>query len=151
MDLVKAESEFLDVGEHDSSKSLSPGAARPAVFAVDDDESLAELYAIVLGAAGYCVDVFTDRREALAAFKARAKRPDVLITDYRGRSMSADRFIRECLSVHPSLRILMASGFPEAEADPLCLGPARFIGKPFTPQELLQEVRATLTMHPEMA
>jgi DNA-binding response OmpR family regulator len=111
---------------------------------VDDDEALTELYAIYLEAAGFRVKVFNNRVKALAALTADAERPDLLITDYRGESMPVDEFMHQCLTVHPALRILMASGFNETEA--LCFRAKadRFIRKPFTSEELLREVCATL-------
>ena len=132
------------VGECESSKSVLRTAGGPTVYAVDDDGELTELYVIVLDAAGYRVKAFIDRAEALAALQRETKLPDLLITDYRGRSMFADQFLRECLAVHPSLRILMASGFDQADAEFFRIRPNRFIRKPFTRQEFLQEVSATL-------
>jgi CheY-like chemotaxis protein len=92
-------------------KSVCQSPCEPVVFAVDDNEHVAELYSILLDAAGYCMEVFTNRTEALTELKARATSPDLLITGYRGSLMSADQFIRDCIAVHPPLRILMATGF----------------------------------------
>jgi len=127
-------------------KSICQSPCERVVFAVDDNENLAELYSILLDAAGYCVEVFTNRTEALTELKARATSPDLLITGYRGSLMSADQFIRDCIAVHPPLRILMATGFHQSEAELSCIAAVRFIRKPFTPHEFLQEVEATLTM-----
>ena len=113
------------------------------VYVVDDDEGLTELCSIILEAAGYDVKTFNDRAVALAALKAESNLPDLLITDYRGRSMLVDQFMQECLAAHPALRILMASGFNQADAG-LRIRPKRFIRKPFTTKELLREVQATL-------
>jgi DNA-binding NtrC family response regulator len=113
------------------------------VYIVDDDEGMTELCSIVLEAAGYNVKAFNDRAIALAALKAVPRQPDLLITDYRGRSMLVDQFMQECLAVHPALRILMASGFDQVDTE-LPIRPKRYIRKPFTTKELLHEVQATL-------
>ena len=132
---------------------LQPGAfasaPRPAeamsILVVDDVESLTELYTDFLEAAGYIVWAFNDRAEALAALKADRAKPDLLITDYCGLSMSVDQFMRDCLLVHPTLRILMASGFSRTDMRFSQPKPDRFIQKPFTPEELRREVTAALT------
>ena len=69
-----------------------------------------------------------------------------MITDYLGRAMPVDRFMQQCLAVHPTLRILMASGFSPADARISRVKPDRFIQKPFTMDELRQEVEAALTV-----
>jgi CheY-like chemotaxis protein len=114
------------------------------IYAVDDAPELTELYTILLEGTGYIVRAFNDRATALTALKAERAKPDLLITDCVGPSMSLDRFLECCLVVYPSLRILMVSGysqtdvrFPQAESDP-------FIQKPFTIEEFLRRVRATL-------
>jgi CheY-like chemotaxis protein len=114
------------------------------IYAVDDAPELTELYTILLEATGYVVRAFNDRAKALTALKAERTKPDLLITDCVGPSMSFDRFLECCLVVYPSLRILMVSGysqtdvrFPRTESD-------RFVQKPFTVEEFLRRVRATL-------
>lgn len=116
-----------------------------SILVVDDVESLTELYTDFLEAAGYIVWAFNDRAEALAALKADRAKPDLLITDYCGLSMSVDQFMRDCLLVHPTLRILMASGFSRTDMRFSQPKPDRFIQKPFTPEELRREVTAALT------
>ena len=116
----------------------------PLIYAVDDAPELTELYTILLEGTGYVVRAFNDRAKALTALKEERTKPDLLITDCVGPSMSFDRFLECCLVVYPSLRILMVSGysqtdvrFPRTESD-------RFIQKPFTIEEFLRRVRATL-------
>ncbi len=118
-----------------------------SIFVVDDDESLTGLYADFLETAGYRVWAFNDRAEALAALRADRVKPDLLITDYCGRAMSVDRFMRYCRIVKPTLRILMASGFSRTDMQFLQAKPDRFIQKPFTLEELSQEVTAALTIN----
>lgn len=114
------------------------------IYAVDDQSDLTELYATFLEAIGCSVKAFNDRAEALSALQADRKKPDLLITDYRGLSMPVDQFLRRCLAVHPTLRILMASGFDHTDARVSDGRPGWFIRKPFTPDELQREVRAAL-------
>jgi DNA-binding NtrC family response regulator len=127
-----------------SSASASRTTAAPLIYAVDDAPDLTGLYAALLGATGYIVRAFNDRAEALAALKEARTKPALLITDYRGLSIPIDQFMCHCLAVHPALRILMASGYSHADVGFSQATPDRFIQKPFTPEELQQEVKAAL-------
>jgi DNA-binding response OmpR family regulator len=72
------------------------------------------------------------------------KKPGLLVTDYRCLSMPVDQFMYVCRRVHPKIRILMASGFDLGQMRFFRARPDGFIQKPFTPEEFLQKVRATL-------
>ena len=114
------------------------------IYAVDDDPELTELYTNLLEVTGYSVRTFNDRAEALAVLKADRTKPNLLITDYLGLSMPVDSFMHRSLAVHPTLRILMASGLSPKEVRFSSVRPDRFIQKPFTGEEFLEEVRAAL-------
>ena len=116
-----------------------------SIYAVDDHPLLTRLYAACLEAIGYVVQTFNLRTNALAALKSANKKPALLITDYRGYSMSANQFIYACRSIHPNLRILMASGLHEQEMHFCRIRPDHFVQKPFTIEELQQTVTAILS------
>jgi CheY-like chemotaxis protein len=116
----------------------------PLIYAVDDAPELTELYTTLLGETGFIVRAFNDRADALAALRADRMKPDLLITDYFGRSIPVDGFMIRCLALYPTLRILMASGFSEMDVRLFQTRPNRFLQKPFTAEELRQEVIATL-------
>jgi len=120
----------------------SPGLA--SIYAVDDLPRLTELYSDLLEPAGYDIKTFNDRRKALAALSADGNKPALLITNYIGFSMPINQFIQACRFIHPGLRILMASGFSGSEMRFSQTTPDRFIQKPFTAEEFLQAVKATL-------
>ena len=100
---------------------------------------------MLLDGTGCLVKTFNDRAEALAALEADGRKPELLITDYRGHSMPTERFLHQCLAAHPALRILMASGCSQTDMRFSQARPDRFIQKPFTPEEFRQAVRAALT------
>jgi CheY-like chemotaxis protein len=116
------------------------------IYVVDDEPGLADLYAIILRERGYVVKAFRSRIEALAQIKGDRRKPDLLIMDYFGHAMSVDRFMQRCLLAHPTLRILMASGFNQMYARFASVRPDRFIQKPFTAEEFLQQVEAALAV-----
>jgi DNA-binding NtrC family response regulator len=111
---------------------------------VDDMPCLTELYPLVLNKSGYLVRSFHDRRAALASLEAAQMKPALLITDLHNPTMRIEPFLQECLALHPSLRILMATGFGYHQAWCFSVRPDRFLPKPFTPEELRQAVEATL-------
>lgn len=116
------------------------------VYVVDDEPGLSELYTLILEGRGYVVRAFNSRIEALAELKGERRKPDLLITDYFAHAMSVDAFMRRCLLAHPSLRILVASGFSPVDAKFLYIKPDRFIQKPFTAEEFLQQVASALAI-----
>jgi CheY-like chemotaxis protein len=141
-EMMKALNPFLR--QNTTSASASCAAEAPLIYAVDDVPDLTELYITLLEANGYSVRAFNDRAEALSALKADRTKPDLLITDCAGPSMPVDRFMQRCLVVHPTLRILMASGFSRTDVRLSQARPDRFIQKPFTAAEFLRRVRAVL-------
>jgi DNA-binding NtrC family response regulator len=115
-----------------------------SIYAVDDDKDLTDLYTTWLGAAGYHVNAFNERADALASLKTDRDKPQVLITDYRGDPMPIGPFMHHCFTLHPGVRILMASGFNQIDAPFYGVRPVSFLRKPFTSEEFLLEVHATL-------
>jgi len=116
------------------------------IYAVDDEPPILDLYTILLGAHDYVVRTFDNRVHALAELKGGRRKPDLLIMDYFGHAMSVDGFMQQCLLAHPTLRILVASGFSQLDARFTYVRPDRFIQKPFTGDEFLQEVEAALAV-----
>ena len=117
---------------------------KPLIYAVDNEPELTGLYTTILEATGYCVRTFNNRAEVVAALRMDRRKPELLITDCLGHSMPVERFMCECLDVHPTLRVLMASGFNQTDAEITRVRPDRFIQKPFTPEEFQREVSAAL-------
>ena len=118
---------------------------RPLIYVVDDLPDMTELYASLLEEAAYRVKTFHDRAAALAALISEEEKPALLITDFRGLSISIITFIRESLAIHPPLRILMATGFHRTDSWLSMVKDHRFLRKPFSLEELQQEVEASLT------
>lgn len=114
------------------------------IYAVDDQESLTDLYKCLLSAVGYHVRTFTDRREALEAMRSESNLPNLLVTDCLGGSIPVEHFLEACRDVNPNLRILMASGLHKhwvaVSADPQIA----FIQKPFLPGEFIEAVQLAL-------
>jgi DNA-binding NtrC family response regulator len=124
--------------------AIAPTPATASIYVVDDEPHVAELYTIVLESADYRVSAFHDRGEALQALATARRKPDLLITDYQGLSMPVEWFMHRCLVTHPALRILMISGFHQADVRFSWARPNRYIQKPFGLAHFRKEVRAAL-------
>ena len=114
------------------------------VYVVDDD--LCELYRMQLEAAGYEAKAFTDRAVAWTAFLREDPKPALLITDYVGLSMSAERLMQRCRSIHPGIKILMVSFYGENCLSSCRHKPDRFLhkGEIFSNGLFLDEVQSLI-------
>jgi CheY-like chemotaxis protein len=123
---------------------FSSNVKAPIIYAVDDMPCLTELYALVLNKSGFVVRSFHDRQATLDSLAAAQIKPDLLITDLHNPTMRIEPFLEACVALHPTLRILMATGFGYHPAWCFSVTPHRFLPKPFTAEELRRAVEATL-------
>ncbi len=126
-------------------KSLATAAVE-TVLLVEDDESLRTLAARVLRDAGYTVLDTRSATEAVLRGTHHEGTIDLLLTDVVMPQMSG-RTVTELLTQQrPALRVLYMSGYTDdvvVKRGVLTTGTA-FLQKPFTPEQLLQKVRAVL-------
>jgi two-component system cell cycle sensor histidine kinase/response regulator CckA len=114
-----------------------PGSGSGTVLVVEDDDALRDLVRVVLEPAGYEVRLAADGEDAL-----RHPDPDLLITDILMPGMNGRELADRLLARAPRTRVLFISGY--AGEDVELEDGARFLAKPFTPGELLEQVRALL-------
>ena len=114
------------------------------ILVVDDERSMRELLAIVLGREGYEVVVAEDGRQAVAALE---KRPvDLLITDIHMPDMTGIEVLRAAREVSPDVAGIMVTAFASTETaiEALRMGAYDYIHKPFNVDELKIVVRDAL-------
>jgi CheY-like chemotaxis protein len=116
------------------------------ILVADDEPSVREIYARVLGRAGYRLIAARDGREAWEAFQTHADEIDLLLLDVMMAHRSGRDVYREARRMRPDVPVIFASGYdPETAfirfADD---GGHPFVQKPFDPDDLLQTVRAVL-------
>jgi len=126
-------------------KSLATAAVE-TVLLVEDDESLRNLAARVLRDAGYTVLDTRSATEAVLLGTHHEATIDLLLTDVVMPQMSG-RTVTELLTkLRPALRVLYMSGYTDdvvVKRGVPSTGMG-FLQKPFTPEQLLQKVRAVL-------
>lgn len=83
------------------------------VFIVDDNPGCRRAFQLILEPTGYVIRTFEDRQVAYQALLDSHPRPDLLITDYQGLSMSAEELISRFRRVHPALKVLLVTGAGE--------------------------------------
>jgi CheY-like chemotaxis protein len=120
-----------------------PSRSGPLVFVVDDEPVIASTLAAILQMHGFSANFFTSPLEALIA--ARAKSPDLLISDVDMPSLSGIDLAIRMKALYPSCKILLFSGQPSTLD---LLESARAQGhdfdlllKPVPPPELILEIR----------
>ncbi len=106
---------------------LAPGeAAPPAVTAeqgiprgserllvVDDEESLAQLFAQILSSLGYQVTIFTNSLEALAFFEKAPEAVDLVVTDMTMPHLNGTQLAQRLTAIRPELPVILCTGFSE--------------------------------------
>jgi CheY-like chemotaxis protein len=117
-----------------------------AILLVEDDHQVRTATAKLLRGLGYRITEAHDAATALALLSGGGP-VDLLFTDVvLADGMSGPELVREARRIRPALKVLFMSGHvrdadafrEELERD------ARFIGKPFTKQDLAGMLRATL-------
>jgi PAS domain S-box-containing protein len=137
----------------------APSARRPApprlahgsetVLLVEDDPSLRDLVSEILEGAGYTVLVADDGARALRIAEEYAGPIHIIVTDVIMPGETGRRTAEAIKAVRSEVEILYMSGYTtEAIEKHGVLSPgARFLGKPFTTEDLLRKVRDILDHH----
>ena len=114
------------------------------ILLVEDEDMIRKLARDVLTRSGYTVYDAPTGARALEVLRGHEGEIDLLLTDVVMPGMSGPALARVAAGERPSLRVLFTSGYtnePEAIVDDPDSG---FLGKPFTPQELVAKVREVL-------
>lgn len=125
----------------------SAGVGSERILVVDDEDAIRHLVRRLLTNAGYEVVEVSSGREALARVRDREAPPvDLVLTDLVMPEMSGTQLAAELDRERPRVKILLATGYStDAVAGRL---PAdrdwNLIGKPFSIDHLLREVRRIL-------
>jgi signal transduction histidine kinase/ActR/RegA family two-component response regulator len=123
---------------------------REHILLVEDDDSLRPLTSRVLERQGFTVDAFPGGTEALAVSDAALARASLLLTDIVLPGLNGRDLAGRLRDRAPHLRVLLVSGYTEGALRPGMRDEEfNFLAKPFSPEQLLQKVRAVLdAAHP---
>ena len=114
------------------------------ILVVDDEPPIVQLCVKILARAGHEVDGVTSGEDALARLTSTPV--DLLVVDYNMPELNGIEVIRRARTLQPGLKVVMitAPRTREAAEEELGAGPSWVLMKPFTPNELVQTVDATL-------
>lgn len=115
------------------------------VLVVDDDVTTRAAIRRVLERQGYSVIVAEDAFDALRVLQSTHVPVDLLVTDVQMPGMRGDTLARRVRESWPDLPVLFVSGESDFATLPEQLsGLARFLAKPFLPNELIELVQHLL-------
>jgi two-component system response regulator AtoC len=111
------------------------------VLIVDDDDSLREGLALVLGAEGYEISLARGGEEALARLEDTM--PDIVLCDLRMPGIDGLALLPELARRRPdaTLILMSAHGTEELALEAMRRGACDYLAKPFQPSELLLAIR----------
>lgn len=120
-------------------------AGAHTIMLVDDDDAVRELLARVLRSRGYQVIEAASGEQAQLIFQTHDGPVDLLVCDVLMTGVSGPDLAQRLSVSRPALRMLLMSGDPTMASvlDGTSIS-AEFIGKPFTPQQLVENVRTLL-------
>lgn len=116
--------------------------SRPLVLVAEDDFNVRLTLEIVLEDAGFEIMLAADGEEALRA--ARASTPDVILLDQIMPKLDGKQVLHALRQDEATrnVPVLVLSGMERGVPDDW--PGAQFVGKPFSPEELVRRIRAVL-------
>jgi hypothetical protein len=140
----------LDSGEKASMESrpleLRPMRGTETILVLEDESALRTLMRQVLVGAGHTVLDTGDPDEAIRLSRKHSGEIDLFITDMVLPKLSGPQVAERILEIRPGIRVIYTSGYPGKTNIPSRLRRhgATFFEKPFTPDSLVERVRAVL-------
>jgi len=124
-------------------------ARHVTVLVVEDDEAVRRLAARVLARGGFSVVAAATGEEALRLCRNARGGIAVVLADVRLPDIRGPELGQKIRELEPSARIVFMSGHaPEDLEDVARLAHARFLPKPFDPDELVRAVEAAVQGEP---
>jgi PAS domain S-box-containing protein len=150
-------------GEGTTFTVLFPAAAQPAevrpeaapsavaqgsgvVLVIDDEPVVRTMAERALTRIGYTVLVADDGLAAIDILKRRPGNIDLILLDLSMPGMSGEEALPELRKIRPGVRVILSSGYSEAEAMTMFQGQrvSGFVQKPYTSVVLAEKVREAL-------
>jgi DNA-binding response OmpR family regulator len=109
------------------------------VLVVEDHADTGNLIQEIVARAGYGVTVVTNRDDAVLALTKYLY--DIVVMDYNMPGLAAEDFLARVRRRHPRTRVILLTAAGKASGLAGELQIERWIGKPFTPDEMLGVLR----------
>ena len=129
--------------EPDDGEGRGASTPRPRVLVVEDEPPISRLVASYLESEGFEVDVTYDGEHGVEL--ARERRPDVIVLDLMLPGMNGIEVCRTIRTFSDAYVIMLTARTEEIDRlIGLSVGADDYLGKPFSPRELVARVRALL-------
>jgi len=114
------------------------------ILAIDDEQIVLDSLVRTLGAERYAVDATRSSREGLEWALSRPY--DLVLTDIRMPDIGGMRILRDIKRSRPGLPVVLITGYATVQSavSAMKLGASDYVEKPFTPDGLVEAVRAAL-------
>jgi PAS domain S-box-containing protein len=129
-------------GEDTAEREALDGRQAATILVVDDEPALRRLTTRILEGGGFTVLDVDSPLKALDLAESLDGPLDLVLTDIVMPEMQGPALAEKLVSLRPEARVIFMSGYTDRPNR--VPGDARFIGKPFTAEALLQQVRAEL-------
>jgi hypothetical protein len=130
-----------------AAESSPPQSGTETILVVDDDQVLLHLVSEILTLQGYTVLQAGSGNAALGLLADRGRKIDAVVTDVVMPGLSGREVAQRLESQWPDLPIVFMSGYLAESPDQvgsLLVSRVAFLQKPFSPEVLLERVRAVL-------
>jgi CheY-like chemotaxis protein len=117
------------------------------VLIVDDEAIVRQMARKALERHGYSVLVAYDGLAAIQIFKRHPGKIDLAILDLSMPGMSGEETLPELRKIRPEVKVLVSSGYSEAEAMTVFEGQqiSGFVQKPYTAGKIVEMVKLALS------
>jgi two-component system, cell cycle sensor histidine kinase and response regulator CckA len=135
-----------DAGQQPEAVPGAGARGSGVVLVIDDEEVVRETARRSLERHGYTVLVADDGPAAIDILKRRPVKLDLAVLDLSMPGMSGEETLPELRKIRPEMKVLVSSGYSEAEAMSLFRGQrvSGFVQKPYTSATLAEKVKSAL-------
>jgi CheY-like chemotaxis protein len=135
-----------DQPDEASHAFLNEARGTETILLAEDESMVRDLARTVLEQYGYRVIDATDGRAALATAERYSGIIDLLFTDMVMPDMNGYQLAEQVVALRPTIKVLYMSGYSEDAIKSHTAGrkAVNFVGKPFTPDYLVRNVRQVL-------
>jgi CheY-like chemotaxis protein len=139
------EEEKVEKAPDEVAVSIFPGGDE-TVLLVDDEEMVIDFGSDCLRQSGYSVLTASNGKEALDVYRKNQAEISLVVLDLIMPEIGGKQCFKELIKINPGVKVLIASGHPSGGTikDPIDLGTAGFVAKPYDVRELLKKVRELL-------
>jgi len=126
------------------AKKIQGGTEK--ILIVDDEKSIVEAMAAIVGNIGYIPSKFTSSLMALEEIRKNPDFYDLVITDMTMPDMTGLQLSREILAIRPDIPIIICTGYTDliTKEKAISIGASEYLQKPILRNDLLGCIRKVL-------